>query len=60
MLTKVIRNEMVKISAYMDTSTAQRWTIEVTRWNGPSGRRRKGRPLKEWSDEIMVTAGKDC
>ncbi|XP_037872508.1 uncharacterized protein LOC119629720 [Bombyx mori] len=37
----------------------KRWTNEVTKWKGPNGKRRKGRPMKRWSDDIIVTAGKE-
>ncbi|GBP43498.1 hypothetical protein EVAR_30455_1 [Eumeta japonica] len=37
--------------------TDQRWTSRVTRWTGPPGKRRPGRPLSRWEDDIKRTAG---
>ncbi|KAJ2946424.1 hypothetical protein O0L34_g12464 [Tuta absoluta] len=35
-----------------------RWTKKVTEWTGPvQGKRRPGRPLKRWADDIRATAG---
>lgn len=35
-----------------------RWTNRVTKWRGPStGKRRVGRPLKRWADDIRAVAG---
>lgn len=34
-----------------------RWTIRVTRWGGPLGKRNRGRPLTRWADDIAQTAG---
>lgn len=35
-----------------------RWTKRVTLWRGPSkGKRRVGRPLKRWVDDIQAVAG---
>lgn len=35
----------------------QRWTIKVTFWKGPPGKRRRGRPLTRWEEDIARTAG---
>ncbi|GBP37637.1 hypothetical protein EVAR_34674_1 [Eumeta japonica] len=37
--------------------TDQRWTSRVTRWTGPPGKRRPGRPPSRWEDDIKRTAG---
>ena len=34
-----------------------RWTLLSTKWNGPPGKRRVGRPKKRWADEIISIAG---
>lgn len=33
-----------------------RWTIKTTTWPGPSGHRKKGRPLTRWVDDIIKVA----
>lgn len=43
------------ISRYTD----RRWTIQVTGWKGPQGKRKVGRPNKRWADDISKKAGKD-
>ncbi|KAL0881844.1 hypothetical protein ABMA27_001620 [Loxostege sticticalis] len=43
------------ISRYMD----KRWTMETTRWKGPSGKRSVGRPKRRWADDLDYFAGKD-
>lgn len=43
------------ISRYMD----KRWTMETTRWKGPSGKRSVGRPKRRWADDLDHFAGKD-
>ena len=43
------------ISRYTD----KRWTIQTTRWKGPSGKRNIGRPKRRWADDITQIAGKD-
>ncbi|CAH2100226.1 unnamed protein product [Euphydryas editha] len=35
----------------------ERWTLRVTRWKGPSGKRHRGRPLTRWTDDITKVAG---
>ncbi|GBP63737.1 Putative uncharacterized transposon-derived protein F52C9.6 [Eumeta japonica] len=35
----------------------QIWTIKVTFWKRPPGKRSRGRPLTHWDDEIIKTAG---
>ncbi|KPI96314.1 hypothetical protein RR46_12344, partial [Papilio xuthus] len=39
--------------------TDSRWTIQATRWKGPSGKRNVGRPNKRWSDDIIDEVGRD-
>ena len=43
------------ITRYKD----DRWTLKTTKWPGPAGKRRKGRPYKRWADDIIETAGTD-
>jgi hypothetical protein len=35
----------------------ERWTVRTTLWQGPQGKRTRGRPLTRWEDEIKKTAG---
>lgn len=35
----------------------QRWTKTVTTWTGPQGKRRRGRPVATWEDELKKVAG---
>lgn len=37
--------------------TDKRWTLQATIWNGPEGKRKRGRPRKRWIDEIKAIAG---
>ena len=39
--------------------TDQRWTLKSTKWTGPQGKRRVGRPQKRWVDDIISVAGKN-
>ncbi|CAH2090098.1 unnamed protein product [Euphydryas editha] len=39
--------------------TDRRWTIETTKWKGPSGIRNTGRPKQRWADDIVQVAGRD-
>ncbi|CAK1587710.1 unnamed protein product [Parnassius mnemosyne] len=41
------------IARYVDN----RWTIHVTTWKGPPGKRRAGRPYMRWEDDIKKIAG---
>lgn len=41
------------IARYLDN----RWTINVTTWKGPPGKRRVGRPHVKWEDDIRQIAG---
>ena len=34
-----------------------RWTGKITSWNGPTGKRCRGRPHARWQDDITKTAG---
>ncbi|XP_045455664.1 uncharacterized protein LOC123665395 [Melitaea cinxia] len=43
------------VSRYTDS----RWTIITTRWKGPIGKRRVGRPKRQWADDITQLLGKD-
>ncbi|GBP65045.1 Putative uncharacterized transposon-derived protein F52C9.6 [Eumeta japonica] len=46
-----------KWAGHITRLTDQRWTSRVTRWTGPPGKRRPGRPLSRWEDDIKRTAG---
>ncbi|CAF4888459.1 unnamed protein product [Pieris macdunnoughi] len=35
----------------------KRWTKTVTIWAGPQGKRKRGRPVASWEDDIKKTAG---
>lgn len=35
----------------------ERWSSEVTTWKGPEGKRRRGRPLARWADDVVEIAG---
>lgn len=35
----------------------KRWTKRVTTWAAPQGKRKRGRPIASWEDEIKKTAG---
>lgn len=37
--------------------TDKRWTSLITKWSGPLGKRKKGRPKKRWVDDIIPFAG---
>ncbi|GBP58425.1 hypothetical protein EVAR_39114_1 [Eumeta japonica] len=37
----------------------ERWTLQARRRRGPNRKRRKARPTKRWSDDIITTAGKE-
>lgn len=37
----------------------KRWTKKIIEWKGPMGKRKKGRPLRRWEDDICKTAGSD-
>ncbi|KAA5662277.1 hypothetical protein F3G60_33305 [Pseudomonas aeruginosa] len=39
--------------------TDKRWTLEITTWEGPAGKRRRGRPRSRWIDEITAATGKE-
>lgn len=43
------------LARYLDN----RWTLQTTKWLGPTGKRQKGRPKKRWADDIVKTAGKN-
>lgn len=36
-----------------------RWTIRMTSWPGPTGFRKRGRPITRWTDDIIRVAGKN-
>ncbi|GBP23084.1 Craniofacial development protein 2 [Eumeta japonica] len=46
-----------KWAGHIARLTDQRWTSRVTRWTGPPGKRRPGRPPSRWEDDIKRTAG---
>lgn len=35
----------------------ERWTKKITMWEGPKGKRHKGRPHTRWEDDMTKTAG---
>ncbi|GBP43081.1 Putative uncharacterized transposon-derived protein F52C9.6 [Eumeta japonica] len=37
----------------------KRWTTRVTQWKGPPGKRRRGRPLTHWEEDLKRSAGSD-
>ncbi|GBP61538.1 hypothetical protein EVAR_44009_1 [Eumeta japonica] len=37
--------------------TDRRWTARVTLWNGPTGKRSRGRPSTRWEDDLRRIAG---
>lgn len=39
--------------------TDNRWTHQITAWPGPSGKRKRGRPVGRWEDDITKLIGKD-
>ncbi|GBP15081.1 Putative uncharacterized transposon-derived protein F52C9.6 [Eumeta japonica] len=39
--------------------TDKRWTTRVTQWKGPPGKRRRGRPLARWEEDLKILAGSD-
>ena len=43
------------ISRYTD----RRWTLLITKWKGPKGKRNVGRPKKRWADDIISIAGRN-
>lgn len=38
--------------------TDRRWTSETTKWKGPRGKRKVGRPKMRWDNDIKEIAGK--
>lgn len=46
-----------KWAGHVARLTDSRWTVITTRWNGPQGKRCKGRPKTRWEDDIKSTAG---
>jgi hypothetical protein len=39
--------------------TDDRWTNKVTKWPGPQGKRKVGKPITRWSKDIIATAGEN-
>ncbi|GBP59605.1 Putative uncharacterized transposon-derived protein F52C9.6 [Eumeta japonica] len=37
----------------------KRWTTRVTQYKGPPGKRRRGRPLTRWEEDLKRSAGSD-
>lgn len=37
----------------------KRWTHQITKWPGPSGKRHVGRQRKRWADDVRIMAGKE-
>ncbi|KAJ2946764.1 hypothetical protein O0L34_g12828 [Tuta absoluta] len=37
----------------------KKWTFKTTKWKGPLGKRKVGRPTKRWADDITEVAGRD-
>ncbi|KAJ0181610.1 hypothetical protein K1T71_002332 [Dendrolimus kikuchii] len=57
-LTGLITDIFNKWAGHVVRYSDQRWTKIVTEWRGPTyGKRRVGRPLKRWDDDIRAVAG---
>ena len=48
-----------KWAGHVARTTDNRWTKRVTKWKGPSGKRRSGKPKDRWVDDINKIAGKE-
>lgn len=48
-----------KWAGHISRLTDSRWTIHTTKWKGPKGKRKVGRPYRRWTDDIIQVAGKD-
>lgn len=46
-----------KWAGHVSRMDGDRWTKRITTWNGPSGKRSRGRPMERWLDEISKIAG---
>lgn len=46
-----------KWAGHIARLTDNRWTVEATKWPGPPGTRKAGRPNTRWIDEITKIAG---
>lgn len=63
--TKVIdalihsKKQKWKWAGHVARMAYKRWTKATTVWNGPAGKRCRGRPLEKWEDELKRIAGKD-
>ncbi|XP_022821436.1 uncharacterized protein LOC111352944 [Spodoptera litura] len=53
-----ISNEALKLG-HVSRYTDNRWTIKTTKWKGPVGKRKAGRPKRRWADDITELTGKD-
>ncbi|GBP18009.1 hypothetical protein EVAR_16954_1 [Eumeta japonica] len=47
-----------KWAGHVSRMDDDRWTKRITTWNGPLGKRSRGRPMERWLDEILKIAGK--
>ena len=45
-------------AGHVSRLTDKRWTLLITKWKGPPGKRKVGRPIKRWADDIAQTVGK--
>ncbi|CAH2086075.1 unnamed protein product [Euphydryas editha] len=48
-----------KWAGHIARSSEERWPKRVTKWIGPEGKRRRGRPKARWIDDILQLAGRD-
>lgn len=39
--------------------TDKRWTLKTTIWKGPKGKRKRGRPIKRWIEDIKAITGSE-
>lgn len=62
MITDALRHALAlkwKWAGHIARYTDRRWTIESTKWKGPSGKRNIGRPKQRWADDIVQTVGRN-
>ncbi|CAH2107217.1 unnamed protein product [Euphydryas editha] len=48
-----------KWAGHITRFSEERWPKRVTKWIGPEGKRRRGRPKARWIDDILQLAGRD-
>ena len=52
-----ILSQKWKWAGHIQRNTDERWSQAVTNWTIIDHKRRRGRPLKRWSDDITKNAG---